>query len=273
MKKATKILALTMCFVMLLGILAGCGGKDDTSSSTTPTKDHSVPEIIGTVMLNVNACVDISFDAEGRVLNLLEVDSDAYELLSEYAGYLESSCAEVVKELVELSIDKELLTSDFNNIIIMQRPGAQLPSESFLTDLAAEAEKAADISVNVTVITAADLDEEGNIGADMAYDLLLNTLNVDSFDFFEASEEPIDGTYAYVVSAGAQYGEYLVDIATGYVYEGTVSEFNPVLDETEATAEEGEVSSETEASQTVEDEVLPEETAADIPESPADTED
>ena len=105
-KYITRLLALALCAVMLLGALAGCN-KDNTPSNKDNASggnaNYDVAEIAGTILLNVNACVEISYDKEGRVLNVQEVDHDGHELLADYAGYLETSCEEVVKELTEIS--------------------------------------------------------------------------------------------------------------------------------------------------------------------------
>ena len=240
-KYIIKILALVMCSVLLLGVFAGCN-KDSSTNTPTPNNGYTAAEVHGTILLNVNACVNISFDKEGHVVNIQEVDQDGHEILADYAGYLGSSCAEVIKELVEISYNLELLNSEFNHIVIKQLPGAKLPSETFLNDLATAAKEAAEIAVSVTVITEAELDAEGNISAKKAYELLENALNVENFELIVSNEEIVEGVYAFQVEAGTMIGDYLVDAATGYVYEGTIEGALPEGEETEPfETPEGEV--------------------------------
>lgn len=233
MKKINKVLALVLCAVMLLGILAGCneGGQEATGPATG--NNHEVPEIYGTIMLNANACVDISFDKDGKVLNIQEVDHDGSQLLADYAGYLQTSCVEVVKDLVAISCQLELLTSEFNDIVIKQHPGSKLPSETFLEELAKAAKEASEVSVSVMVLTEEDLDAEGNILPKSAYDVLQCALQVDKFDLIDSDEVLVEGVYTFDVVAGNQEGIYLVEAATGYVFEGVIDIEDPDLEETE----------------------------------------
>ena len=219
-KKITKLLALALCAVMLIGVLSGCGNNDSTDPTTGTIP--KVAEIAGTIMLNVNACVEISYDSEGLVLNIQEVDHDGHELLADYSGYLGTPCVEVVKELTEHSVNIELLTKEFNHIVIKQLPGAKLPTATFLEDLGAAAKTAAGITVAVSIVTEADLDADGNITAKKAYDLLQNALFITKFDLVESTEELIDGAYEFQIVAGHLEGGYIVEAATGYVYEGEV---------------------------------------------------
>ena len=230
-KKITKLLALALCAVMLIGVLSGCGNNDSTDPTTGTVP--KVAEIAGTIMLNVNACVEISYDSEGLVLNVQEVDHDGHELLADYAGYLGTSCVEVVKELTEHSVNIELLTKEFNHIVIKQLPGAKLPTATFLEDLGAAAKAAAGITVAVSIITEADLDADGNITAKKAYDLVHNALFVAEFDLIESNEELIDGAYEFHVVTDHLEGGYIVEAATGYVYEGEV-----VIDDATQDADE-----------------------------------
>lgn len=235
MKNTNKILALILCATLLLGILAGCGnnassGDPESKPGTNSGDKYDVPEICGTIMLNANACVDISFDKDGKVLNIQEVDHDGSQLLSDYAGYLQLPCVEVVKELVAISFQLELLTSEFNDILIKQYHDSKLPSETFLEELAEVAKEASEISVSVTVLTEEDVDAEGNILPKAAYDVLQNALQVDKFDLIESDEVLAEGVYTFNVIAGTLEGVYLVEANTGYVYEGMIDYVDPEQD-------------------------------------------
>jgi len=265
MKNTKKVLALILGCAMLLGILAGCGDKNNGNDETVPgNNNYDIAEISGSILLNANACVEIAFDDEGNVLNLQEVDHDGHELLADYSGYLNTPCADVVKELVAISSNLELLSDEHNHIVIKQLPKSELPSETFLTDLAAAAKDSAEISVTVSVVTAEEVDAEGNILAKRAYDLLQTALNVDHFELIESNEELTDGVYAFNVVAGALEGVYLVEAATGYVYEGSFEVADPDLAETveDEAIVDVETTSNTEATQPVSNEALPEDTAS-----------
>lgn len=232
MKKTNKILALILCATLLLGVLAGCGnnapsGDPESTPGTNSGDKYDVPEICGTIMLNANACVDISFDKDGKVLNIQEVDHDGSQLLSEYTGYLQTSCVEVVKDLVTISCHLELLNTEFNDILIKQYPGSKLPSETFLEELAKAAEEVSEVSGRVAILTEEDLDAEGNILPKAAYDVLQSSLQVDKFDLIESDELLEEGVYTFNIVAGTLRGVYLVEAETGYVYEGIIDYEDP----------------------------------------------
>ena len=257
-KKITKLLALAMCAVMLFCVLAGCNKDADKPNSATSNNstdlggkdDHVVPEIVGTIMLNVYACVEIAYDSEGRVLNVQEADPDGHELLADYAGYLQTPCVEVVKELTELSISLEMLNKDFNHIIIKQLPGAKLPTDSFLEDLATAAKEAAsdDLTVAISVVREDELDAEGNISATKAHELIENALFMPDPELIVTNGEIIDGAYAFSIKDGYLEGNYLVDAIYGHVYEGDfITEENPAETEPDEIPEEGDVTVPTES--------------------------
>ena len=262
MKNIKKYLALVLGFVMLFSLLAGCGATND--EPTVPgSNNYDVPEIAGTILLNANACVEISFDKDGKVLNVQEADHDGHELLADFSGYLGVPCAEVVKDLVTASCNMELLNSEHNHIVIKEKPGSTLPGETFLTDLATAAEEASEIYVTTTVITAAEQDADGNILAKKAYDVLQNALNIDKFNLVESNEELTDGVYTFNVEAYNITGVYLVEAATGYVYEGSFETEYPDMNETEAhEANVEDATTETTVPLTSEEDTQPQQTAS-----------
>lgn len=262
MKNTQKYLALVLGFVMLFSLLAGCGASNDTP--TVPdSNNYDVPEIAGTILLNANACVEISFDKDGKVLNVQEADHDGHELLADFSGYLGVPCAEVVKELVTASCNLELLNNEHNHIVIKEKPGSTLPGETFLTDLATAAEEVADISVFTSVITVQEQDAEGNILAKKAYDVLQNALNIDKFNLVESNEELTDGVYTFHVETNSITGVYLVEAATGYVYEGSLETEYPEIYETEAhEADAEDAATETTAPLTSQEGTQPQETVS-----------
>ena len=260
MKNTKKILALVLCCVMLLGVLAGCGESGNQENPPATGTNHELPEIVGSLLLNLNGCVEVAFDKDGKVLNLQELDHDGGQLLSDYSGYLQTSCLEVVKDLTAISVSMELLNSEFHHIVIMERPNSQLPSETFLEDLAAAAVEASDIFVTSTVVTAQELDADGNVSAKKAYDLLQHALNVEKFTLVDSNEELHDGVYSFEVVAESYDGIFLVEAATGYVYEGDIEYIEEDYEDELVNADE-EFNPETETTSPVATEKIPEDTA------------
>lgn len=260
MKNTKKVLALLLSCVMLLGVLAGCGAGSNQETPPATGTNHEVPEIVGSFLLNLNGCIEVSFDKDGKVLNLQELDHDGGQLLSDYSGYLQTSCLEVVKDLTAVSVSLELLNNEYHHIVIMERPNSKLPSETFLEDLAAAAKEAAEIFVTATVVTAQELDAEGNVSAKKAYDLLQNALNVEKFTLVDSTEELVDGVYTFEVVAESYDSFFQVEAATGYVYEGSFEYTDS--EETEPYDIDEGLISDIEATQPNSSEAIPEDTGA-----------
>lgn len=226
MKKSilTKLLAVMMCCLMLLGMLAGC--KDDGSQDTLASGDSTeatAPEYYGMLMINAGGAVYVTYDENGLVTNIEGIDQSGIEIATEYQDYLGTDCATAVCTLVDTAIGMGYLDKENNDIIIKQEKGSQNPEEDFLDKIVTAVQAEIDptgLNVSIILISTGDLNSSGYIGLGKVQELVTCHLNVTKLDLFDGTDSPIDGTYSFEVAAGNIEDHYLIDAVTGEVYEG-----------------------------------------------------
>ena len=244
-----KILALVLSLVLVLGLFAGCGedildgitGGNNAANSNSTNKGNfsdstigngggdevSSPNVIGMLVLNVNGAVNISYNSAGNVVNMEGANDNGSVLSNEYENYLDKPCSEVICNLIANSKQAGFLTEEVNHIVIKQAKGSTSPAENFLEALKVDAEVAladAGSAAKLVVLSTDNLDEQGWINLESAKALALAYLVTDTFDLFEGSEAPIDGSYGFHVTVGAIDEKLIVDAVTGDVYQGELED-------------------------------------------------
>lgn len=265
-----KILALVLSLVLVLGLFAGCGGDildgivggGSSNSSNGSTDKNSTPSptgtpngmegtsnanITGMLVLNLNAAVNISYDANGNVVEISGADENGEILATEYEGYSGKPCSDVVCELIANSKLSGHLTEEVNHVAIKQAVGSTSPAENFLEAIKLDAEAAlaeAGSTAKLIVLSTDNLDADGWINLESAKALALAYLAIDSFDLLEGTDSPIDGLYSFRITFGSYLDEkVIVNAVTGGVYPGELSdvEYNDEwLEEEELTTEPSE---------------------------------
>ena len=217
-----KILAVLMSSILLLGILAGCNTEQPTGTDATGN-GVSTPITAGMLVLNANASVNISYDADGLVLNIEGADNEGSSLAGEYPDYLGKSCSDIICDLIGNSITAGFLNNESNYVMIKQVVGSALPGTTFLETIGKDAEAAigsAGSNATLILLTEENLDDEGFIDLASAKQLMLGHLGLDSFDSLDGTTAPLNGLYGFTVTAGDLEGDYIIDAITGDVYEG-----------------------------------------------------
>lgn len=215
-----KILAVLMSAMLLLGILAGCNAEPP---ATDPTNKVSTPIAAGMLVLNAEASINISYDADGLVLDIEAADDNGSIVVGEYEGFLGKTCSDAVCDLIAGANRSGFLTEESTYIMIKQALGSALPGSTFLETIVKDAEAAlteAGLDAAVVLVTAENLDENGYIDLETAKALMLAYIARDSFDTLDGTTAPIDGAYGFAVTAGDLEGNYIVDAVTGDVFEG-----------------------------------------------------
>ena len=215
-----KILAVLMSAMLLLGILAGCNAEPP---ATDPTNKVSTPVAAGMLVLNAEATVNISYDADGLVLDIEAADDNGSIVVGEYEGFLGKTCSDAVCDLISGANRSGFLTEESTYIMIKQALGSALPGSTFLETIVKDAEAAltaAGLDAAVVLVTAENLDENGYIDLETAKALMLAYIARDSFDTLDGTTAPIDGAYGFAVTAGDLEGSYIIDAVTGDVFEG-----------------------------------------------------
>ena len=259
-----KIFALLLVAIMLLGMLSGCGKKnsqDDASGETT-----EAPAAVGTLLVNVNAAVLLSYDADGLVLNVAGADDNGASLAAEYKDFFGKTCAEAASDLLSASRITGFLDMETTYMLVKQEANSALPSGTFLESVKqslTEALTGAGYQSTVVLLTSDDLDKNGNISLASAETLMLAYTAMDHFDSIDGTAEPIDGVYSFRVTVDTTELDLLVDATTGSVSHGTLDDVeigDPMID-TETDIDPEEETSESAPGNTETD--IPEETTSE----------
>ena len=275
-----KFLAILMCAVLVLGAMAGCSEKKESAGQVNVPgatdqagEGVNTPIAAGMLVLNANGAINISYDADGLVLNVEGVDDNGQTLAVEYVDFLGKSCSDAVCDLIANSIHNGFMTAEENYVVIKLAAGSVLPDANFVEDIqmdAQQAMEAAGCTAQLVVLTLDNLDDEGYIDLDSAKKLICAYMAVESYDVLDGAAEHSEGLYNFRVTAGERVEELIVDGVTGDVYEGTLDDArfeDDLQDEEIDTADPTDevmvetqpVATEVHVEEPVEDPVIPEE--------------
>ena len=223
-----KFLAVLASAAMLVGILVGCGNQsaaEQTGSGTADDTGNNIPA--GMVLLSTEAAINITYNADGMVLDVEGINDYGFILADGYTDYTGKSCADAVTDLITASSDAASLSPDVENVILKLSKGSAQPGTNFLETLGTAAQSALDsigATAKLTLIGVDDLDEDGYISLDIAKALLMNQLGVDKLDAYYGSTSPSDDAYICTVDVGGVESSYSIDAVTGLISEATDEE-------------------------------------------------
>lgn len=220
MKTAKKLLAILMAAVLVLGLVA-CN-KAPAGQTGNENNEFEDPRMIGMLVFGCEAAVNVSYDNEGMVLAIEAANTEGEILTEGFADVEGKSCADLVAELIDLASKNAQITE---NVIIKQSFGSEVPNDTFLDSLATSAKDAVaavGAVTNVVTISAAQLDENGYIGAESVKTIMLNKLGADSASTFSCESSPdINANFLVYIEAGEVRGSFYVNGITGAVAELT----------------------------------------------------
>lgn len=218
-----KFLAVLISAILLLGIFAGCNAEQPAGTDTTDGTTDPTPMATGMLVLNANASVNITYDADGFVLNVEGADNDGTTLAADYTDYLGKSCSDVIRDLIGSSKTIGYLNKETNYVMIKQTAGSPLPGATSLETIRNDAEasiEATGYNAKLILLTEEDLDDDGYINLESATQLMLAHLALDRFDSLDGTITPLGGKYGFTITAGDLAGDYIVDAVTGDVSAG-----------------------------------------------------
>ena len=229
-----KFLAIFMCAMLVLGAMAGCSEKETSADqgnapgvTNQAGEGVNTPVAAGMLVVNANGAVNVSYDADGLVLNVEGIDDNGQSIAVEYVDYLGKSCSDAVCDLIALSIHSGFMSAEENYIVIKQAVGSVVPEANFIEDIqldAQQAMEAAGCTAQLVVLTLDNLDDEGYIDLDSAKKLICAYMAVESYDVLDGAAEHSSGLYNFRVTAGERVEELIVDGVSGDVYEGTLDD-------------------------------------------------
>lgn len=246
-----RMLAALLAAIMALCVLTGC-----TNEPAQPTETQSInnPLPVGMFVLTAGASVNVSYDAEGLVVEISGNNDSGITLAETYTDYEGKSCADVAKELILAAVKDAHLTAHTKNIVIKQIPTVPQPGTNFMETIL-DAVKAAAEEVNtaavITLVDEEKMDENGYINFETAQALLCNELGVEKLDAYYGLSTPTDGSYICTAEVGGVQTYHNIDAVTGLIAEATEEELmgegeediideetEPVDDSVDSTEEE-----------------------------------
>lgn len=215
-----KTLAILLSAVMLLGIFTGCSTTPAVPTTMpTETIETAEPTAIGMLTLNANATVEVLYDADGLVLAAEGTDENGIAIAKALGDPLGQTCSDALTTLYGHSVDAGYITEDTKSIVIKQAFGSQQPSDTFLQNLTAELQTAAE-AVTVITVSVDELDSNGYIGTDKAKEILATHLGLDADTTIEGNPAPTDEIYSFTITTNLATAYYAVNANTGLVTEG-----------------------------------------------------
>lgn len=206
-----KWICTLLCMALVLG-LAACSQPASQQQGTTSSVKE--PEVFGMLTLNMNAIVNISYDKDGLVLSVTPENEMAEEFTKELTASLGASCSKIVCDLIT-AISESAYAQDQNAILLKQTNGSQSPSETFLEDIALDAQKSA--GSRTLIVAAVDtLTDEGYLSLDTAKEILTKQLGLENATL--AGDPTVqDGYYWISVTQDDMTSEYSVDANLGTI--------------------------------------------------------
>ena len=264
-----KVIALLLCAILLLGLLAACGKEDETGGNgTTPqgnAGEVTETEKAGTIVVTANASVAISYGTDGLVLKVEGLNKDGENLMESYDELLGSSCAEVVNRIIKDCAGRTYM-GRLSYVAVKQEKDSGNPGTNFWQGIESAAKNAVEglgAETKLVLITQEMLDADGNIDLATAKALVEGYLQVDALDGIDGTSKPVDGFYSFQVSYDGLEAEVNVNATTGAVGDGVVGDVLQEPEQTEPEVTEPEASDPTMSESVPSEEVeTPEQTQA-----------
>lgn len=218
MKKS--ILTIMLIFTLILGLFAGCAISDPadtyapTTETTTPPDDG---DIAGILVVNAGAPVEVMYDKDGSVLQVLGYGEKGSILAEDFTHVEGAECKEIVEQIVAAATEKEYVSDAGNYIVLRLIIDSALPYELF-TDDAVIAAYNANKDAKILSVTTQELDSRGYIAPEKAAQLLTEYLSLEDFDGIQGRYTVHDGVYYFSTQVEGAYVYYTVD-----AYDGTVT--------------------------------------------------
>ena len=221
--RCKKLLAVLLCCVTLLGVLAGCKNK----TTPQPTDENGKPVPTGVLTINMGAVLSISYDNQGCALRVDGISSFGVMIADNLTGHVGKSCDQLIGELIKTAVENKYLGDSTKSILIRLGMTSQLPNDKFLSTFTSAIEKGlkdANLSIPIIYIDKSSMDEDGYFNLEIAKKLLVCHLGVEELEAYYGDEEAFEGEYLCTVDAAGERSSHIIDATTGQIREPTAEE-------------------------------------------------
>lgn len=215
--------AILLVIILLAIFLPKSGNTPQAipSDTTALTVNDSSPA--GTILLNPNAAIEITYNAAEQVLTMYGSDARGEALVTAQGNMVGKDITEVVKTLVQSSIDSGYLTE--GNVIVIRQIQPVSAPESFLQNIMVDIQS---VSQNYPIISLfrGDVSDVGYITLDKAKEILIAAMALDEETLIEGNPEPEMQRYvlSYTIDEVVHY--YTVDANNGSVGEANPADYD-----------------------------------------------
>ena len=232
MKYFRITLSLLLVTILMAGMFTGCK-NDPESTDTTALPDNTEPQIsrdpVGSFVINGGAILELFYNAEGLIVDVASKNSAGTTILDTDPQIFGVGCNEAVLELLPHLNALDHLKNNNYAVLLKSTPGSKEPSETFLTDIEKALQQAAtaqELTLKIFALNAKDLNADGEMTASQAKDFLLTVLSLtgDDFDSLDATNQTVQGSYAFQIVVKDLTEGYLVNALTGDIMEGSVDD-------------------------------------------------
>lgn len=225
MKKNIKtLLCLLLGAVLLIGLLAGCGGdKDEAPASNDP--QIVAPTTGGMLLLNVNAAVEIIYDTDSFVMSIKGADANGKELVAAQDDMVGMDITDAVQALTKAALTDGYLIKGEKVIVIKQSLGSASPGTAFLENILVDIQTVSE-GFPIFIVNEDMLDEMGYITVDACKELLAAALLMDEFEEIECNPEAENGRYVMHLPIDGRTEYFTVDYNLGTVRAAELSEYD-----------------------------------------------
>lgn len=225
-KKTLLIIGLAV--ILLVGILLIALIPSCSNNAAVVTPGASVPADFdptpaGTVLLNANAAVEITYNASEQVVAILGADANGEALVSAQGDVTGRDITDVTKAIIQAAIDKGYPVAGQHAIVLKQ--GRVSLGEIFMQNLMVDVQSAAG-TLPLVFISRTTLTSVGYIDLEGAKSILIAALDLEEDTEIEGDPEPEKERYVLSYQDGEAILHYTVDAVTGTVAEATVADYD-----------------------------------------------
>lgn len=209
-----RVLILTVCAALLLGMLVGCG---NTSQPETSAPETTAPkaEPAGTLVVSLGAATfELVYDKDGRSLEITGANEAGKPHAEAAQRHLGKECVHAVRSLLRYASDNKII-GDTKTMSARLKFGDVLPKEDFLDTIIIDTQLLADeecTGVRIYKLGTEQIDQTGLILPEPAKEMAARYLGCEPVDLV-GEETPADGIYTF--TAGDK--SCVVDASTGLV--------------------------------------------------------
>ena len=197
-----KVIALLLCAVALVGLLAGCNkNKADETTLSTEYLVESTPA--GTLYLTFGAMIEVVYDADGNALHIAGKNDAGKTIANACQNQLNQDCVFAARAMLRYASDNKLF-GDAKTVAVRLGKNDPMPTTDFLETIITDCQYLLDeecTGLKMIRISDERLDEDSRLNLDCAKILASYYLGAPTSEL-SGGEVPLDGVYTITTADG-----------------------------------------------------------------------